>query len=122
MQLWKISAIIKVSKQPESLQAVKRKSAVAMSFRMFVCNPCSMSEIKKETTSMPDQEGNIYRVTELVGTSRTGFDDAVRRAIERAQKTLRHVQWFEVKEQRGRIMADGIEYQVTIEIGFILEG
>ncbi|TMC84969.1 MAG: dodecin domain-containing protein, partial [Chloroflexi bacterium] len=31
---------------------------------------------------MPDQEGNIYRVTELVGTSRTGFDDAVRRAIE----------------------------------------
>ena len=24
---------------------------------------------------MPDQEGNIYRVTELVGTSRNGFDD-----------------------------------------------
>lgn len=70
---------------------------------------------------MPDQEGHIYRVTELVGTSRTGFDDAVRRAVERAQKTLRHVQWFEVKEQRGRIMPDGIEYQSTVEIGFILE-
>jgi flavin-binding protein dodecin len=80
-----------------------------------------MSGVKKETTSMPDQEGNIYRVTELVGTSRTGFDDAVRRAVERAQKTLRHVQWFEVKEQRGRILADGIEYQVTVEIGFTLE-
>jgi dodecin len=90
--------MIKVSKRPENLQTVK-----------------------KETTSMPDQEGNIYRVTELVGTSRTGFDDAVRRAIERAQKTLRHVQWFEVKEQRGRILADGIEYQVTVEIGFTLE-
>jgi len=45
----------------------------------------------------------------------------VKRALERAQKTLRHVRWFEVKEQRGRITEQGIEYQVTIEIGFALE-
>ena len=122
MQSWKISAIIKVPKRPESLQAVERKSDVVTSLRMSVCDLCRMSGVKKETTSMPDHEGHIYRVTELVGTSRAGFDDAVRRAIERAQKTLRQVQWFEVKEQRGRIMADGIEYQVTVEIGFILEG
>jgi dodecin len=70
---------------------------------------------------MQDQEGHIYRVTELVGTSRIGFDDAVRRAVERAQKTLRNVQWFEVKETRGRIMADGIEYQVIVKLGFALE-
>lgn len=70
---------------------------------------------------MADQTNKIYRVTELVGTSTLGFDDAVRRAIERAQKTLRHVQWFEVKEQRGRITDSGIEYQVTLEIGFLLE-
>src|SRR5260370_17054935 len=112
----------KVSKRAENIQTVKRKSDVAKFLRMSVCNPYSMSGVKKETTSMPDQEGNIYRVTELVGTSRTGFDDAVRRAIERAQKTLRQVQWFEVKEQRGRIMADVIEYQITLEIGFTLEG
>ena len=67
-------------------------------------------------------EGNIYRVTELVGTSKVGFDDAVQRAVERAQKTLRNVQWFEIKEQRGRIGADGIEYQVTLGLGFALEG
>jgi flavin-binding protein dodecin len=30
--------------------------------------------------------------------------------------------WFEVKEQRGRITSGGnIEYQVTLEIGFLLE-
>ena len=63
----------------------------------------------------------IYRKTELVGTSTIGFDDAVKRAIERAQKTLRHVQWFEVKEQRGRIDGGSIEYQVNLEIGFELE-
>ncbi len=70
---------------------------------------------------MATQESKIYRKTELVGTSAVGFDDAVRRAVERAQKTLRHVDWFEVKEQRGRITATGIEYQVTVEIGFALE-
>jgi dodecin len=70
---------------------------------------------------MSTDEPKIYRKTELVGTSNVGFDDAVRRAIERAQKTLRNVQWFEVKEQRGRIDGSDIEYQVTVEIGFALE-
>jgi len=70
---------------------------------------------------MPDQDGTVYRKTELVGTSSVGFDDGVKRALERAQKTLRHVLWFEVKEQRGRITADGIEYQVTVEVGFALD-
>ena len=70
---------------------------------------------------MEAQDSIVYRKTELVGTSRVGFDDGVRRAIERAQKTLRNVGWFEVKEQRGRITEHGIEYQVTLEIGFALE-
>ena len=70
---------------------------------------------------MSTHEAKIYRKTELVGTSSTGFDDAVRRAIERAQKTLRNVQWFEIKEQRGRIDGANIEFQVTLEIGFALE-
>jgi flavin-binding protein dodecin len=70
---------------------------------------------------MSTHDAKIYRKTELVGTSSTGFDDAVRRAIERSQKTLRNVQWFEVKEQRGRIDGGSIEYQVTVEIGFALE-
>src|SRR5713101_7355945 len=77
--------------------------------------------IRKEKTSMEAHDGIVYRKTELVGTSSIGFDDGVRRAIERAQKTLRNVRWFEVKEQRGRITEHGIEYQVTLEIGFALE-
>jgi flavin-binding protein dodecin len=67
------------------------------------------------------QKNTIYKKTELVGTSSAGFDDAVKHAIERAQKTLRNVQWFEVKEQRGRIDGGSIEYQVTMEVGFALE-
>ena len=71
---------------------------------------------------MADQENKIFRKTEIVGTSSVGFDDGVQRAVERARKTLRNVMWFEVKEQRGRITSSGnIEYQVTLEIGFLLE-
>lgn len=71
---------------------------------------------------MADQENKIFRKTEIVGTSSVGFDDGVRKAVERARKTLRNVMWFEIKEQRGRITDNGsIEYQVTLEIGFQLE-
>lgn len=70
---------------------------------------------------MASPEHHVYKVTTLVGTSGTGYDEAVKQAIERAQQTLRNVQWFEVKQQRGRITPAGIEYQVTLDIGFALE-
>ena len=66
-------------------------------------------------------EGSVYKTTTLIGTSTTGFDDAVTRAVTRAQKTLRGVQWFEVMEQRGRIRDGGIEYQVKVDVSFTLE-
>lgn len=63
-----------------------------------------------------------YKITELVGTSPTSFADAVRAAVNEAAQTVRHMSWFEVIDQRGRI-ADGkvTEFQVTIKIGFKLE-
>ena len=45
-----------------------------------------------------------YRVTEIVGTSTEGVDDAVRNGIRRANETLRHLDWFEVTEVRGHIV------------------
>lgn len=65
--------------------------------------------------------GAVYRKTELVGTSDVGFAEAVRSAMDRAQKTLRNVSWFEVKEERGRLTDGHLEFQVTIEVGFALE-
>jgi dodecin len=35
-----------------------------------------------------------YRVTELVGTSTQGVDDAIRNGVRRAGETLRHLDWF----------------------------
>jgi flavin-binding protein dodecin len=63
-----------------------------------------------------------YKITELVGPSPTSFAEAVRAAVAEASKTLRHIDWFQVVEERGRV-ADGkvSEFQVTVKIGFKLE-
>jgi len=63
-----------------------------------------------------------YKKIEIVGTSPVGFSEAVKAAIADAAKTVRHMAWFEVVEQRGRIKDDKVvEYQVTLNVGFQIE-
>ena len=63
-----------------------------------------------------------YKVVELVGTSPTSFAEATKAAIAEASKTVRHMDWFEVVRESGRI-ADGKveEFQVMLKIGFKIE-
>lgn len=63
-----------------------------------------------------------YKIMEIVGTSSTSYAEATRAAIADAAKTIRHMDWFEVVEQRGKI-ADGkvTEFQVTLKVGFKIE-
>ncbi|MGI8677863.1 MAG: dodecin [Jatrophihabitans sp.] len=66
--------------------------------------------------------GNIYRVTEIVGTSQAGVDDAIKGAVKRAAQTLRDLDWFEVTEIRGHIENGEVEHvQVGLKVGFKLE-
>jgi flavin-binding protein dodecin len=63
-----------------------------------------------------------YRVTEIVGTSDQGVDDAIRNGITRASQTLRHLDWFEVTQVRGQIVDGNVQYfQVGMKLGFRLE-
>ncbi len=62
-----------------------------------------------------------YRVTEIVGTSPEGIDEAIRNGVERAARTLRHLDWFEVAGIRGGLVDGTTHYQVTLKIGFRLE-
>jgi flavin-binding protein dodecin len=65
---------------------------------------------------------NTYRVTEIVGTSETGIDDAIKGAVGRAAKTLRGLDWFEVTEIRGHIEDGAVQhFQVGLKVGFKLE-
>jgi hypothetical protein len=64
---------------------------------------------------------HVYKLIELVGSSTTGTDDAIRNAIETAALTLHHIDWFEVLETRGHVVDGRIgHYQVTLKVGFRL--
>ncbi len=63
-----------------------------------------------------------YRVSEVVGTSPEGIDDAIRNAVARASTTLRHLDWFEVTQVRGQVKDGAVEhFQVSMKLGFRLE-
>ena len=63
-----------------------------------------------------------YRVTEIVGTSTQGVDDAVRNGVARASQTLRHLDWFEITQIRGQVDDSNVRHwQVGMKLGFRLE-
>jgi dodecin len=65
---------------------------------------------------------NVYKIVELTGSSHTSMEDAVRTAIERANRTLRNLRWFQVTDTRGHIENGTINHwQVTLKIGFTLD-
>ena len=65
---------------------------------------------------------HTYSVSELVGTSPDGTDAAIRNALDRAGKTVRNIDWFEVVSVRGHADDDQVlHFQVTIKVGFRLE-
>ena len=64
---------------------------------------------------------HVYKKIELVGSSKTGVEDAIQNAISNASKSLKHLDWFEVQEGRGDIQDGKVGYyQVTLKVGFRL--
>ncbi|KQS00583.1 hypothetical protein ASG12_06795 [Williamsia sp. Leaf354] len=64
---------------------------------------------------------SVYRITEIVGSSESSIDDAIKGAIARANKTVRNLEWFEVVETRGHIENGQVaHFQVTLKVGFRL--
>ena len=65
---------------------------------------------------------HVYKKIQLVGSSQSSSDDAIRNAIARAGETISNMGWFEVVETRGPIEDGQVAHsQVTIEIGFRLK-
>ena len=66
--------------------------------------------------------GDTYKMITLVGTSEESYEDAVKGAIKSADATVRNLNWFEVKELRGRLQDGEVaEFQAKVEIGFKVE-
>ncbi|HET6967511.1 MAG TPA: dodecin [Ornithinibacter sp.] len=65
---------------------------------------------------------HTYGITEVVGSSTTSIDEAIRTAVTRASSTVRGLDWFEVTEIRGHLEDGAVaHYQVGLKIGFRLE-
>jgi flavin-binding protein dodecin len=65
---------------------------------------------------------HVYKLIELTGTSTTSIEDAVEKAVKRANKTVKNLRWFQVMETRGNLDKGKIQHwQVTIKVGFSVE-
>ncbi|HEV7578321.1 MAG TPA: dodecin [Caldimonas sp.] len=65
---------------------------------------------------------HVYKMVELVGSSTTGTDDAIRNAVATAAASLRHLDWFEVVQTRGHLVDGQVaHFQVTLKVAFRLD-
>ncbi len=65
---------------------------------------------------------HVYKMIELVGSSRTSIEEAIDNALTRASKTLHRLDWFQVTDTRGHIVDGKVgHYQVVLKVGFRLD-
>ena len=64
---------------------------------------------------------SVAKVSEIISSSKTSFEDAIERGIERTAKTIKNVKSAWVKDQYVEINDGKIkEYRVVLMITFIL--
>ncbi len=62
---------------------------------------------------------SVYRVTELIGTSPTSWEDAATEAVRRAQQTIEDIRVAEVLEQDMAMdETGGITFRTNLRISF----
>lgn len=67
----------------------------------------------------------VIKVIELVGESKTGWEDAVRQAVKQAAKTVRNISGVEVLNWIANVNpADGsiVEYKADVQVAFKVDG
>jgi flavin-binding protein dodecin len=64
----------------------------------------------------------VARQTQIVGASPHSWEDAVRKALERANKTLRGITGLEVLKENAHIEKGKIiEFRATLLVTFVLD-
>ena len=66
---------------------------------------------------------SVARVTELISSSDESFEDAVKKGVKRASKTLKNVRGAWVEGQKVTCDSDGriTDYRVILKVTFVLE-
>ena len=65
---------------------------------------------------------SVARVTEIIASSKKGFEDAIEEGVKRATDTLKNVEAAWVQDQKV-VVKDGkvAEYRVNLKVTFVLE-
>ncbi|PKN84715.1 MAG: transporter [Deltaproteobacteria bacterium HGW-Deltaproteobacteria-1] len=62
---------------------------------------------------------NIYKVIEIIGGSEKSWEDAAKKAVETAAKSLKEIRIAEVKEQDMRVEKNKVvEFRVKLRVSF----
>jgi len=94
------------------------KVLAAYSLSLLKAWDTESSKTKGAAAAMPE----TFKIIELVGTSPVSFAEAVKSAVAEASASVRHLDWFEVVNERGKIANGKVEeFQVTLKIGFKIE-
>ncbi len=65
---------------------------------------------------------HVYKQIKLTGSSTDSIEGAVKNALSKASRSVKHMRWFQVVDTRGHIESGQVaHWQVTIEVGFTLE-
>jgi flavin-binding protein dodecin len=63
-----------------------------------------------------------YGISEIVGTSPDSLQQAIRNGVEKASRTVRNLDWFEVTAIRGQLDDGNVaHFQVQMKVGFRIE-
>jgi len=66
---------------------------------------------------------HTYKKIEIVGSSRNSIEEAIENALAECSKSVSNLEWFEVVDVRGHIEHGRVgHYQVTVKVGFKIEG
>ena len=61
---------------------------------------------------------HVYKKLELVGSSKDSIEGAIHNAIAAAGKSVKNVEWFEVRETRGHVENGRVAHlQVAVQAG-----
>lgn len=65
---------------------------------------------------------SVAKVSEIISSSDKGFDDAIKKGIKRASRTLKNIKGAWVKDQQLSVKDGKItDYKVILKITFVLE-
>ncbi len=67
-------------------------------------------------------DNHTYKKIEVVGSSPESIEGAIKNALAECNKTLHHLEWFEVVDTRGHIVKGEVaHYQVTLKVGMRIQ-